>query len=130
MRNTYNALFCVFVAICVAAFSLVALSANESICELEHIVTCYITIESTDGAEHEFYYEGDSVCLVAHIEVTLNPDTETDLGGSYEISCFDITWQKSHDCENWQTIGTGEKLELVLDSETASSYFRFVAAWK
>ena len=123
-------LFVTFVLLSVAALLFAALATEGFESTTYHLEHCFITIESTDGGEHEFYCEGDSIYLIANIEVTAEPAAETDLGSIHGVGSFDITWQMSPDCESWSTIGTGERLELVLNAETASSYFRFIATWK
>ena len=129
MRNSDKFVFYIFVAICFAVFLLMPFSTKTSMGEFEYPVNCYIIIEPTDGMEHEFYYAGDSIYFVAHIDFEGQSATPTDLG-NLSISDFDIRWLISPDGESWNTIGVGERLELVLNAETAGSYYKFVATQK
>ena len=129
MRKILPILFYLFVIQCVFLILLTSFGAKETRSEHVYSVNCYITFEPCDGADREYYDMGDSVYLVAHIDFDILPATPTDLG-SPSISDFDITWLMSPDGESWSTIGVGERFELVLNAETAGSYYRFVATRK
>lgn len=117
-----------FILICVFVFVFFAYGQSISVGDEAYVVQCYITAEPTDGLEHEFYYVGDTIYLVAHILIDGDLPAATDLGSSE--TGFDITWYISRDGETWETLGAGERFELVLDAETARSYYKFVATQK
>ena len=126
-RNVAKRIALVVLAVLIVSVAVFSVPVRFVASGAEGNVHCYIVVEP----DREWYYYGETITMIAKIEVNNAEDaaTPTDLKYNGEWS---IVWQRNdHDAQDgyWYDVGEGDRYQYEISYENCGAWWRFVATW-